>query len=138
MLLLSLDFETSGLDRNSDRIIEVGAILYSTTQGQQLMTQGYFVDHEIPIPADITEITGSKKGMHDKVGLSSKRALSTLLNMIDLSEAIVGKNLLNFDMMFLENWVLREKEILPKRLVIDIETDLPGVKSEKLSYTAAN
>lgn len=138
MLLLSLDFETSGLDRNSDRVIEVGAILYSTTQGQQLMTQGYLVDHEIPVSAEITEVTGIKKGMIDKFGLSSKTALSTLLNMVDMCEAIVGKNLLNFDMLFLENWVLREKEILVPRLVIDIETDLPGVKSEKLSYTAAN
>ena len=29
MILLSLDFETTGLDANSDRIIEVGAVLYN-------------------------------------------------------------------------------------------------------------
>lgn len=138
MLLLSLDFETTGLDRNSDRIIEVGAVLYSTTQGQQLMTQGYLVDHEVPISEEITKITGIKKGMIDRFGLSSKTGLTMLLNMVDMCEAIIGQNIVDFDMPFLENWVLREKEILSPRLVIDTKTDLPGAESKHLGYMAAD
>lgn len=138
MLLLSLDFETTGLDRNSDRIIEVGAVLYSTTQGQQLMTQGYLVDHEVPISEEITKITGIKKGMIDRFGLSSKTGLIMLLNMVDMCEAIIGQNIIDFDMPFLENWVLREKEILSPRLIIDTKTDLPGAEAKHLGYMAAD
>lgn len=138
MLLLSLDFETSGLDRNSDRVIEVGAVLYSTAQDRSLMTQGFLVDNEIPVSAEITELTSIKKGMIDKFGVSSKTGLSMLLNMIDLSEAIVGQGIARFDLFFLKNWALREKEEVPARLVIDTETDLPGVQSKKLSYMAAD
>lgn len=138
MLLLSLDFETTGLDKNSDRVIEVGAVLYSTTQGQQLMTQGFLVDHEVPISAEITKITGIKKGMIDRFGLSSKTGLTMLLNMVDMCEAIIGQNIVDFDMEFLNNWVLREKEILAPRLIIDTKTDLPGAESKHLGYMAAD
>src|SRR5579863_13523 len=136
MLLLSLDFETTGLDPNSDRVIEVGAVLYSTTLDQQLMTQGYLVDHEMPISPEITRITGIRKQMIDKFGLSSKYGLELLLNMIDLSEAIIGQNVVDFDMAFLRNWVLQEKETLPERLVIDTTTDLPGAEPKHLGYMA--
>lgn len=138
MLLLSLDFETTGLDPNSDRVIEVGAVLYSTAQDQQLMTQGYLVDHEIPIPPEITKITGIRKGMIDKFGLSSKTGLTMLLNMVDMCEAIIGQNIIDFDIPFLRNWVLREKEIFSDRLLIDTKTDLPGVEPKHLGYMAAD
>ena len=36
MILLSLDFETTGLDPANDRVIEVGAVLWSTAQHRVL------------------------------------------------------------------------------------------------------
>jgi DNA polymerase-3 subunit epsilon len=138
MLLLSLDFETTGLDRNSDRVTEVGAVLHSTTQKRDMMVQGYFVDNEVLISEEITRITGIKKGMIDKFGLSPKVALMTLLSMIDLCDAIVGQNIVDFDMPFLENWAAREKETIPPRLVIDTKTDLPGAEAKHLGYMAAD
>lgn len=138
MLLLSLDFETSGLAPDADKVLEVGAVLYSTAQDQQLMTQGYLVDHEIPVPPEITKLTGIRKGMIDKFGLSSKTALTTLLNMIEMCEAIVGQNVLDFDMKFLASWAKAEGETVPERLVIDTKTDLPGVVSKHLGYMAAD
>lgn len=138
MLLLSLDFETTGLDPNSDRVIEVGAVLYTTSYDQQLMTQGYLVDHEVPISAEITKITGIRKGMIDTFGLSSKTGLTMLLNMVDLCDAVVGQNIIDFDIPFAKNWCLREKEEWPERLLIDTKTDLPGVESKHLGYMAAD
>lgn len=138
MILLSLDFETTGLDANSDRIIEVGAVLYSTSLDQTLMSKGYFVDNEVPITKEIVEITGIRKGMIDKFGLSSKQALSDLLYMVSECEAIVGQNIVDFDMPFFVNWANREKENLPERLVIDTKTDLPGVEAKYLGYMAAD
>lgn len=138
MLILSLDFETTGLDRNSDRIIEVGAVLYSTTIQQMLSADAYFIDNEVPITKEITEITGIRKGMIDKFGLSSKDGLDRLLNIAEDAEAIVGQNILDFDMPFLNNWVQREKQTLTPRLVIDTKTDLPGVEAKHLGYMAAD
>lgn len=138
MLLLSLDFETTGLDPNTDHVIEVGAVLYSTAQDQQLMTQGYLVDHEVPISAEITGITGIRKGMIDKFGLSSKVGLTTMLNMVDLCDAVIGQNIIDFDIPFAKNWCAREKEEWPERLLIDTKTDLPGVEAKHLGYMAAD
>lgn len=138
MLILSLDFETSGLDRNSDRILEVGAVLYSTTLQQMLSADAYLVDNEVPITKEITDITGIRKSMVDKFGINSKTALPRLLTLVDQCEAIAGQNILDFDMPFLENWVQREKETLPPRLVIDTKTDLPGVEAKHLGYMAAD
>lgn len=138
LLLLSLDFETTGLDSNSDRITEVGYVLYSTGHHRPMMAKGYFVDNEVPVSKEITDITGITKGMIDKFGLSSKDALTDLLNAIDMCDAVVGQNIIDFDRGFLVNWVLREKEELPERLWIDTKTDLPGVEPKHLGYMAAD
>ena len=63
MILLSLDFETTGLDVEKDRITEVGAVLYSTGLDQVLETAGYLVNPEIPISAEITKLTGITNSM---------------------------------------------------------------------------
>jgi DNA polymerase-3 subunit epsilon len=138
MLLCSIDFETTGLDFNTDRVTEVGAVLYSTTRNRQLMTKGYLVDNEIPVSAEITDITGISTPMIDKFGLSSRTALDDLLNMIDMSEAVIGQNITDFDWPFLKSWCLREKQDLPDRLVIDTRMDLPGVESKHLGYMCAD
>lgn len=138
MVLLSFDFETTGLNPEINQVIEVGAVLFSTEQDQQLMSQGYLVDHEISIPPEITKITGIKKQMIDKFGLSSKTALSTFLNMAEMADAYVGQNVLDFDVPFLRNWAKAEGETVPERLVIDTKTDLPGVVSKHLGYMAAD
>lgn len=139
MIIASIDFETSGLDAAQDRVTEVGAVLYSTGAGRILSTDGYLIDNQIPISADITRITGIHKNMIDTVGVSSKEGLQRLLNLIDISDAIAGQNVIDFDLRFLENWCTREKEDFPKdRLVIDTYTDLPGVEGKHLGYQAAD
>lgn len=138
MIILSLDFETTGLDRNADRVTEVGAVLYSTNHQQTLMSKAYLVDNEVSITKEITALTGISKNMIDKFGLHSKTALADLLYMVSECEAIVGQNILDFDMPFLENWCSRESETLPPRLVIDTKLDLPGVESKHLGYMAAD
>lgn len=138
MLILSLDFETTGLDRNSDRVIEVGAVLWSTTLNQMLSADAFLVDNEIPITKEITEITGIRKGMIDKFGVHSKTGIDRLLNLVEACEAIVGQNIIDFDMPFAENWAQREKQVFPPRLIIDTKTDLPGVQAKHLGYMAAD
>lgn len=135
---MSLDFESTGLDPSTDRITEVGAILYSTSLDQALETAGFLVNPEMPIPAEVTKLTGINNAMVKKFGLESKHALQKLLAMIESADALVGQNILRFDMLFLNAWAAREKEKVPGRLVIDTRTDLPGVESKHLNYMAAD
>jgi len=135
---LSLDFESTGLDLSTDRVTEVGAILYSTNLDQALETAGYLVNPEMPIPVEVTKLTGITNGMVKKFGLESKHALQKLLAMVETADALIGQNILRFDVPFLNAWAAREKETVPGRLIIDTRTDLPGVESKHLNYMAAD
>ena len=52
---VSIDLETTGLDANKDRIIEIGAVRF---RGDEVLdTFSQLVDPGCPIPARITQIT---------------------------------------------------------------------------------
>lgn len=54
--IVCFDLETTGLDSENDRIIEIGACIIR--EGQICETYSTFVDPEMPISAKITDITG--------------------------------------------------------------------------------
>jgi len=138
MLIASFDFETTGLDVNQDRVIEVGAILYTTTFKRVVMAESFLVDNEQPIPKIITDITKVNKPMIDKFGLTSADGLARLQNYFDMSEAVLGKNITDFDLPLYRNWCLREKEEPIEKIIVDLETDLIDVEPKHLGYMAAD
>ena len=138
MLLLALDFETTGTDKAQDRVTEVGAILYSTGQKKCLESSGYLVKSDVPVPAHITKLTGITQSALDKFGYDSHDALEALLDLAAQADAYVGQNVKRFDKFFLEAWAQREKLTVPNKLWIDTRTDLPGVESKHLGYMAAD
>src|SRR6266478_5462841 len=136
MILLSLDFETTGLDVANDRPIEVGAILWSTGQHKALESAGFLIKTEVPIPAAITMITGIHTVAVERFGYDSHSALDNVLVMADLADAIIGHNIKRFDSRVLSSWCKRENRPAPEKLIIDTMTDLPGMDGKKLSYMA--
>jgi len=138
MIFLSFDVETTGLDVQNDRVIEVGAVLYSTGHNKCLKSAGFLVKTDKPISADITKLTGVHPGAVDKFGIDSFTAINIVLVMASKADAIIGQNVLRFDKKILESWGARENTVIPEKLWIDTMYDLPGVDGKHLGYQAAD
>jgi DNA polymerase III subunit epsilon len=138
LILLSVDVETTGLDINKDRVIEVGAVLFSTGQSKCLESSGYLVKSDVPVSEEITKLTGISQAAIDKFGYESEDALDGLLDMMSRAEAMIGQNVIRFDKRMIHNWASRHGKTLTEKLWIDTRTDLPGVEGKTLSYMAAD
>src|SRR6202035_3902520 len=92
----------------SDRVIEVGAVLWSTGQHRQLESAGFLVKPDIPITQAITDITHITPAAVERFGFESREALDNVLAMVSVADAFVGQNILRFDSKVLFNWMFRE------------------------------
>lgn len=143
MILLSLDFETTGLNVVDDRVIEFGAVLYSTGQKKCLDNQGMLVKADKEVTQAVTNITGITQTAVDRFGYDSENILDIILEMITNADAVIGYNCRRFDKRVLEEWARRAfpdsgREI-PERLWIDLYQDLPWqVPVGKLSHVMAD
>lgn len=136
---LALDFESTGLDFVKDRIIEVGAVLWSTGQRKCLESQGFLVKSDVPVSAEITKITGITQSAVDKFGYDSAGSLETVMDLMASADAIIGHNVTRFDRKMLHAWAAREGVTdLPDMLWIDTFVDLPDTFATKLGYMAAD
>jgi len=138
MILLSIDFETSGLDPEKNEITEVGAVLWSTSFHRAMETASYFIQTSAPLSKEITDLTGINSAMLTKFGYPQEIAYENLEDMIEQADAFVGQNVIRFDKRFLEAWAKKNGKTIPEKLWIDTRTDLPGVKSKHLGYMAAD
>jgi DNA polymerase-3 subunit epsilon len=138
MILLGFDMETTGLDIQNDRPIEIGAILYTTGQKKCLESTGFLVKSDVPVSPFITGLTGITQSALTTFGYDSKDALETVIDMMEQADAVVGQNVIRFDKRMLGSWASRHGLILPEKLWIDSRTDLPGVESKTLTYMAAD
>jgi DNA polymerase III subunit epsilon len=139
MLVLSLDFETTGLDKVNDRITEVGMILYSTKINRAIENSSYLVDAGLPVPQIVTDLTGISTGLIKKMGRSEKDAIEDVAILIGQADAVIGQNVIQFDKQFLDNASKRLGITIPEKPWIDTRTDLPlSVETKSLIYMAAD
>lgn len=138
MIVLGLDFETTGLDFNNDRVIEVGAILYSTGQKKCLESEGFLVKSEVAISAKITKLTGVTQQAMEKFGFESDDSLDTVRQMMLAADAMIGHNVLHFDKNVLEHWARRHNTAIPDKLWIDTMIDIKDHEGKKLTLLAAD
>ena len=133
MLILSYDLETTGLDLQKDRMIEVGLALYSTGQNKILESTGFLVQSDgVPVTEEITGITGITQTAVDRFGYDPTDALDDIIKFAEQAEAVVTHNGNRFDLPFTHNTAKRLNRLLPERLSIDTMTDIPGVAGEQL------
>lgn len=139
MIILALDFESTGLDTANDRVIEAGAVLYSTSQKKCLDNLGCLVHTDKAISSEITDITGVTEAAVKRFGYPEKDVFDIIMNMMADADAVLGYNVRRFDYALLFNWAHRLQAALPKKPWIDIYADLPWrVPVGKLSHTAAD
>jgi DNA polymerase-3 subunit epsilon len=139
MVLASIDFEISGLDRKADRITEVGAVLWSTGLKRAMETASFLVKSEVPVSKEVEALTGINNAMLKKFGVEEEWAIEETIRFVEASEAVIGQNVIQFDKHFLYNAAARLGMTVPERLWIDTRTDLPlSVETKSLSYMACD
>lgn len=139
MIFLSLDFETTGVDKENDRVIEYGAVLYSTGQKKCLENEGTLVRCDRVIPPEITKLTGISQVAVDKFGFDEDDALGIIVDMAENANAYIGYNIRRFDFPVLLHWAKRRGVTVPELPVVDLFQDLPWqTPVSKLGWTAAD
>ena len=93
------DFETTGLDPQSDHIIQVG--LCTVKSNDQVTEDGWLVNQNITVPSEATAIHGIDTDAIRSRGLQPKESLTKLLVALREAPICVGHNIHRFDVPFL-------------------------------------
>jgi DNA polymerase-3 subunit alpha (Gram-positive type) len=102
------DLEMTGLSAKTDKVIEIGAVRFR--DGQPVEQYQALVNPHVPIPEEVTKLTGITNEMTAQQGIEENTALPGLLDFIG-NDVIVGQNVL-FDYAFLKQWAVNKKRPL--------------------------
>lgn len=142
MKLLGLDFETSGIDPNNDRIIEIGAVLWDAERKTPLEVFGKLVSHpNLVLSEEIIQITGIQPRDLEEQGVPIEQALCPLEELFQRTDYVVAHNGNKFDRPFLERTLERAGMPLWDKPWIDTMTDVPypdSIRARKLNHLAAD
>lgn len=140
MLILGVDFETTGLSPEQHLITEVGAVLWDTKLHSPVKLMGYLVKTGLDaFEPKIIRLTGITPEMCESHGVESERGLKQLLAMHQQADACCAHNA-SFDHGFFRAWLAKHEYSLDydDKLWIDTRTDLPFEPewSRKLGHLA--
>lgn len=99
-----IDFETTGFKGREDDIIEIGALLFSTSNFEIIDTYQSFIKRDQPLPQKIIEITHITDGMLKTQGINRLDAAQQLFQFIPEDAMICGYNIM-FDLSFYETLI---------------------------------
>lgn len=135
--LVFFDLETTGLNSNNDRIIEIGAI--KVKDGKIIETYGTLVNPGMKIPYYATKVNG----ITDSMVANEKKdthGVKELLKLIDKDSYIVAHNV-KFDIGFINAYLVRDGKDPLSNLMIDTvrlaRKAFPGKKKYSLGVIAA-
>lgn len=115
MPFLCVDTETTGLDRNQNRVIEIAWVLF---QGQrEIMSSSHLCRHEEPLPSEITALTGiSSEMVQDEKPFSDH--VPSFIDALSKAAFVVAYNA-SFDKLFIEAELARINVALPNKHWVD-------------------
>src|SRR5436853_3754699 len=97
MHYVALDLEATGLDTDSDCIIEIGAVRFEG--GDVIDRLRTFVNPQRPVPHAVQRLTGISDG--DVAGAPPLYEAAAQLQAFLGDDPLVGHNILGFDALFL-------------------------------------
>lgn len=102
--LIVWDLETTGFTAPTDKILEIGAMIYR--EGQEVETkQWVFNNKGLVIPEEITKLTGIDQSIIDREGRDPFECLREFMPLVLEAKQNVTHNGLFFDIPFLTNTV---------------------------------
>ena len=135
MRILFFDFETTCLNPDVDKIIEVGAV--KSENGKVLSSFSVVINQRIPIPPKISKITGLTDEEILRNGREEREVMNEFFEFIG-NDPLVGHNAIYFDIPFIENYLgARIKNRVSDTLIIS-KFLLPGLRSHNLRRVASN
>lgn len=144
MLVLGIDFETTGLDTDKDRIIEVGAVLWCTRRDAPLsMLSCYMHAPDYPrLTDEIQSLTGILPDDLEQLHRPPRHVFDELHRLVQPATAIVAHNGTKFDRpLFAAELVRQGRDFnLWDRPWLDTSVDVPypeRVSTRKLTHLAA-
>lgn len=109
MIILGIDFETTGLDTKNDSIIEIGAALFNAAAGwQPKLTLSALIKYDKPISLseEVKEVTGITDEELERNGKPLEFVLGILEDMVAEADYIMAHNS-EFDEQMLKNQLRR-------------------------------
>lgn len=143
MYWLGIDFETTGLEAKSDRITEVGAVLWDMIEHKPVQIFNelvYDFDAGVPnVSEKITKLTGIDEKMLQNFGANTASALETVAEMAERAEFFVAHNA-PFDKGFYEAECVRcaVGEAVMPWIDTHVDVDWRTEGSKSLPYLAAD
>jgi DNA polymerase III subunit epsilon len=143
MLILGIDFETTGLNIPTIGVTEIGMVLWDTTLRAPIKLFGTLVD---PAPNSIWEpgvekINNLSQDVCSRFGMEDEKALKYVLSWYGSADVACAHNGNNFDRPLLDVWAAKYGLDSQKSKVwIDTKADIdrPFKDSTRLVYMAAD
>lgn len=138
MKVLGFDIETTGLDSNNDKVIELAMVLWDTEDKKPITMNSYFV-YAKHVPEKIVSLTGISQDMLDNYGEVPHFAISHFHKQAKFADAYIAHNGIKFDVPFMQKLFRVEGAQWVDLPIIDTRTDLrfpPTVSSRKLEDIA--
>lgn len=144
MLVMGIDTETTGRCTDTDRIIEIAAVIYDTKEKVPLDIFSSFIRHTVE--DGYLSPTGIRGEWLRQFGISFPTAMGVIQKMAQSCEivAVMAHNALSFDKPIITAELMRNQIVghaLEEMHWVDTMTDLPFVKEPKsraLTYMAAD
>jgi DNA polymerase-3 subunit epsilon len=141
MLLLGLDLETSGLDPEKDRVLEVGLAHWDVERRRPVRQLDALVKPDIEIPEErwreLEPIHGIRREDVERYGRNDLEFIQVVARWAEQADVVVAHNGTGFDKLFLQAWQKRAGMKPNGWLWIDTRLDVPEPLTGSLICLAA-